>query len=190
MPHFAPLLTGPLQSQVDHVAGLLTPETVVVGHDMGGVVAAMAAVRRPPRLVVLTGTALGPYWTAVRMTALPGVWRYFYAKHAGRKFVAGSVAAGRTAEALAAFPGADPVQMREVARSMLPPAGLGQALASVVAVRLLWGEADRWYPPPVARAVARATQAPLRFVAGGHFAMWEHPAVFTAALQHILETSS
>lgn len=187
IPHVAPTLTGNLLTQVDQVAQSLTSETVVVGHDMGGVVAAMAALVRPPRCVILTGTALGPYWTAVRCTALPVAWRYFYARHAGKKFVAGSVAPHRAAEALAWFSGQDPLQMRAVARSMRPPAGLAHALSATVPVRLIWGERDRWYPQPVARAVARATCAPLQFVPGGHFAMWEHPEAFSAALHGLLD---
>ena len=49
-----PTLAGELPGQVEAVVPLLTPDTVVLGHDMGGVVAAMAAVSgTAPRAVVL-----------------------------------------------------------------------------------------------------------------------------------------
>ena len=165
---------------------MVGPETVIVGHDMGGVVAAIVALAARPLGVVLSGTALGPYWTAVRATAWPGFWRYFYAHHAGTHFVAGAVASSRRAEALAAFPGAEPEEMRAVARSMRPPPSLAQRLGAATAVELIWGRRDRWYPPLIARRLQAATGAPLAWVDGGHFSMWEAPEPFTAALDTAL----
>jgi pimeloyl-ACP methyl ester carboxylesterase len=179
-------LEGGLAAQVERVLPRVRPDTVLVGHDMGGVVAAMVALRARPARVVLCGTALGPYWAAVRATALPFAWRYFYARHGGRRFVAGAVDPSRSADALAAFPGADPVEMRAVARSMRPPESLAVALGAATRVDLLWGRHDRWYPPWVARAVARGTGGQITWVNGGHFAMWEAPAEWAAALHGIL----
>ena len=182
-----PLLTGNLAQQVADVEAMLTPETIVIGHDMGGIVAALAALHSPPRAVVLTGTALGPYWAVVRASAWPGLWRYFYGRHAGRKFVAGAVSPERSREALAAFPGADPLEMRAIARSMRPPADLARRLAGVTKVFLVWGQRDRWYPPIVARGLARATRANIRWVPGGHFCMWEEPVAYQAAILGICD---
>ena len=178
IPMETPALSGTLARQVAQALPLVTPETVILGHDMGGVVAAIVALVARPRGVVLSGTALGPYWTAVRTTAWPGLWRYFYARHAGRRFVAGAVSAQLRGEALAAFPGADPVDMRGVARSMRPPPGLAQQLAARTRVELIWGRDDPWYPPLIARRLSAVTGAPLAWVDGGHFSMWEAPEAF------------
>ena len=183
-----PALGGGLRAQVAAVVPRITAESVVIGHDLGGVVAAMAVVAAGERgvrarRVVLCGTALGPYWAMVRVTAWPGLWRYFYARHGGRRFVAGAVHPSRAAEALAAFPGADPAEMREVARGMRPPANLAARLAATAPVSLLWGRDDRWYPPAVAHAVARGTGGALHWTEGGHFAMWEAPARWAEAFR-------
>ena len=78
----APPLRGTLAEQVVSVRPMVDADTVLIGHDMGGVVAAMVALEVRPRVLVLTGTALGPYWAMVRATARPVVQRYLYARHA------------------------------------------------------------------------------------------------------------
>ncbi|MFN7144253.1 MAG: alpha/beta fold hydrolase [Myxococcota bacterium] len=176
-----------LEGFVREVLPLLDADTVLVGHDLGGVVAAMAAVRTRVRMLVLTGTALGPYWAPVRLTARAPFHRYFYERHAGRKFLAGAVSAARRDEVLAAF---SPVpdlagRMRAIAREMRPPPGLARAVRERVPTRLVWGRADRWYPPPVARAVARGVGGDIAWVDGGHLCMWENPAGFAAALRAV-----
>lgn len=186
LPLDTPRLFGDLQAQVAQVIPMMSRHTVVIGHDMGGVVAAMATVAAvargvTPQGVVLCGTALGPYWDLMQLTTWPGCWRYFYARHAGKKFVAGAVAPALRDEALRTFPGADPLEMRAIARSMVPPSGLAGRLGAVVPVRLLWGDQDRWYPRVVAEAVARGTGGTLSYVRGGHFVMWENPAEWARA---------
>ena len=182
----APALAGTLAAQVEAVVPRVGPDTVLVGHDMGGVVAALVALRTRPRAVILSGTALGPYWTMVRATAWPLLWRYFYARHAGRRFVAGAVTAEHRAATLQAFPGADPMEMRAVAQAMRVPPDLAGALAKVAPVALVWGDADRWYPPWLARRIAARTGAEIHWVRGGHFAMWENPAGYDKALRTAL----
>lgn len=177
-----PTLAGTLAEQVAQVLPLAKADSILIGHDMGGVVAALVALQTPVSAVVLTGTALGPYWSVVRASAWPLLWRTFYAKHAGKYFVAGAVAAEHRAEALRVFPGADPIEMREIARSMVVPAQLGQKLAERTRVHLIWGTRDRWYPPAVAHAVARATRSHIHWVDGGHFVMWENPEAYSRAL--------
>ena len=177
-----------LRSFVDEVAPHVDRDTVLIGHDLGGVIAAMVALERPARGVILTGTALGPYWAAVRATAHPALSRFFYDRHQGRRFVAGGVGEAVrerfVAEAepdLAAVPDLAG-RMRRLATEMRPPPGLGRRLATATSVALVWGEHDRWYPAPIARAVARACRAPLTWVPGGHYAAWEAPEAFDAAL--------
>lgn len=174
-----------LEGFVDEIAPLLDEQTVLVGHDLGGVIAAMAALRVRVRALVLCGTALGPYWAAVRLTARAPLHRYFYELHGGRRFLTGAVSPSRADEVLAAFPPVPdlPARMRAIAREMRPPADIGHALA--VPVHLLWGEADRWYPPVVARAVARATGGSITWVPGGHLAMWEHPEAWARGLSSL-----
>ena len=58
---------------------------VIIGHDMGGVLAAMCA--RPTQTVVLSGTALAVYWWAIRATAWPLAHRWLYQRHGGHRFV-------------------------------------------------------------------------------------------------------
>ncbi len=173
-----------IDSFVDEIAPLLTPETVLVGHDMGGLVAAVAVTRHRVRALVLTGTALGPYWAAVRLTARAPLHRYFYEAYAGRRFLTGAVSPARGADVLAAFPPVPdlPARMRAIAREMRAPPGLAAAVAARVPVTLVWGRSDRWYPPPVVHAVARGLGAPIRWVEGGHLCMWEHPDAYAAAL--------
>ncbi len=174
-----------LDGFVAEILPFLTPETVLVGHDLGGVVAAMAALRVPLRGVVLTGTALGPYWSAVRLTARWPFEPYFYQRYAGRRFLAGSVSPNRSAEVLARFPPVPdlPARMAQLAREMRPPACLAQRLAEKVPVHLVWGRRDRWYPQWVPRAIARATGAKIDWIEAGHLCMWEEPAAFLSAVR-------
>lgn len=173
---------------VAEIRPLLTPDTVLVGHDLGGVVAAMAALDAPLRALVLTGTALGPYWAAVRATARAPLHRYFYERHGGRRFLTGAVSSARAAEVLAAFPPVPELsaRMRAIAREMRPPPRLAARLRGRVPVHLVWGRSDRWYPPPVARAVARGLGAEITWVEEGHLCMWEHPDAYAAALGRAL----
>lgn len=175
-----------LRSFVDEVD--VGPDDILLGQDLGGVVAAMIALARPVRGVILTGTALGPYWAMVRATAAPPLRPFFYERFAGRRFLAGGVGPDArdrfVAEAepdLAVVPDLAG-RMARLAAEMRPPPGLGRRLAIAAPVALVWGERDRWYPPPIARAVARACRAPLTWVEAGHYAAWEAPADFDAAI--------
>jgi pimeloyl-ACP methyl ester carboxylesterase len=177
-----------LDALVARTAARLSPGDVVIGHDLGGLVAARVALATEVAAVVLTGTALGPYWAMVRATARPPVDRYFYDRHGGRKFLAGSVSPVRRDEAIAAFPPVPPDRMRAIARAMRPPPGLAQRLAQRTRVHLVWGRRDRWYPPVVARALARATGATVRWLDAGHLCMWEEPEAFAAAVRAAIAT--
>ena len=156
--------------------------TVLLGHDLGGPVAAAIASLRRVRALVLTGTALGPYWWMVRATAMPLVHRYFYERHGGRKFLRGSVSPGLQDQVVEAFPPVPPARMRAIAMEMRQPAP-----AIDCPVHLVWGREDRWYPPWVAHALSRRFRSPIRWVDGGHLCMWENPGGFAAALSSALE---
>ncbi|MDP2312751.1 MAG: alpha/beta hydrolase [Pseudomonadota bacterium] len=177
-----------LPSFVDEVLPLLDADTVLIGHDLGGVVAAMAALRVPVKRLVLTGTALGPYWAPVRLTARAPLHHYFYDRYGGKRFLAGSVSPERADEALATFPPVPYVsaRMRALARAMRPPPDLAQSVAKAVPVSLIWGRTDRWYPPSVAKAVARGAGGSVVWVPGGHLCMWEEPLAYWAALGSVL----
>ncbi len=170
--------TWDIERYVAELAPLVDRDTVLWGQDFGGVVAATLASRVPVRRLVLTGTALGPYWAAVRLTTLPGLRRYFFHTWAGRRFLAGAVVHSPPEEVLRVF---DPARipdlgrrMEAMARVLRPAPDLARRLRGVE-VRLVWGRRDAWYPPPVARAVARGVAAPITWIDAGHLAMWERP---------------
>lgn len=177
-----------LDSFVAEVLPLLDADTVLIGHDLGGVVAAMAALRVRIKHLVLTGTALGPYWAPVRLTARAPLHRYFYQRYGGRRFLTGGVSPIHADDVLAAFPGVPDVSARmcALARQMRPPPGLARAVATRVPVSLVWGRTDRWYPAAVAQAVARGTGAAITWVPGGHLCMWEEPEAYARALGELL----
>ncbi len=155
---------------------------ILIGHDLGGVVAALLA--QPGQSVVLSGTALGLYWTAIRLTALPQVHRFFYEKHQGRHFIARGSMPEHARSLLEAFGDRGPnwgARMRRIAQGMKPPAGLGRSLRSC-GVRLVWGRRDPWYPQRVALAVQRSTGGHMSWLDCGHFVPWEDPRGFTAVL--------
>ena len=71
---------------LDELRPRVDADTWLVGHDLGGILAAMLAVERPVRGVVLCATSLSPTFAwALRATAWPLAWRYFYRRHGGRR---------------------------------------------------------------------------------------------------------
>ena len=176
-----------LDSFVDEVLPLVNQDSIILGHDFGGVCAAMVALQRTPKAVILTGTALGPWWSMTRLSAQPILNKFFYDKYAGELFVQRG---NRTKKQISLQPKKQldrPERMKKVARQMRPPPKLAQDLAARCPVYLIWGTNDRWYPPPVAKAIARATNATIFWVDAGHYAMWEEPAQFQDLLLEIQE---
>lgn len=162
---------------------------VLMGHDLGGVLAAMLA--KPEQSVVLSGTALRTYWWAIRGTALPGFQRFFYQRYAGQRFLSRGGLSEHRQDLLATFGdnGADwPDRMRQIAAGMKPPKELAKKLRDCK-VHLIWGDQDPWYPLIVAKAVQRATHASLQTLPCGHFAPWEDPVGFSQALTQCLASS-
>ncbi|MBN92595.1 MAG: hypothetical protein CL928_00760 [Deltaproteobacteria bacterium] len=171
-----------LSGCVEQLAPLAAEADILVGHDLGGVLTAMLA--SPGQSVVLSGTALGHYWSAIRLTSLPSVHRFFYERHGGRRFLSRGGLPEHSGSLLEAFgdhgPGW-PGRMRIIARNMRPPPNLAARLRSC-GVRLAWGRSDPWYPPRVAKAVQRTTGGHLHWLECGHFAPWERPREFVAVL--------
>ncbi len=155
---------------------------ILVGHDLGGVLVAMLA--RPGQTVVLSGTALGMYWTMIRWTTLPGLRRFFYERHQGRRFLARGCLPEHADSLLAAFGDHGPGwsdRMALIASRMKTPFGLPIVLRSC-GVRLAWGRRDPWYPRGIARTIRRTTGGRLVWLEAGHFAPWEDPAGFSAVI--------
>ena len=74
-----------LEGFVDEVAPLAEGK-IIIGQDLGGVIAAMLALTVPVKAVVLTGTALGPWWAMTRWSAHPLWASFFYRRFEGRLF--------------------------------------------------------------------------------------------------------
>ena len=171
-----------LENCIEELDPLADTADLLVGHDLGGVLSAMLA--RPGQGVVLSGTALGLYWSAIRLTTLPHVHRWFYERHGGRRFLAGGCLPEHAGSLLRAFGdhGPDwPARMRQIAKGMKPPRDLARRLRSC-GVRLIWGRRDPWYPRRVAGAVQRTTGGQLNWLSCGHFAPWEDPQGFASLL--------
>jgi pimeloyl-ACP methyl ester carboxylesterase len=160
---------------------------VIVGHDLGGVLAAMVAKRGQG--VVLSGTSLlRPYWDLCRATALPPVDRYFYDRHAGGRFLGRGTGEKDREGVLAAFLHHGPLwpaRMKRVARGMQVPRDLSERLRGC-AVAFAWGQDDPWYPLALARWEARQRKAPVLVGAGRHLLPWEAPEVIAAAVRVVV----
>ena len=177
-----------LLSFVDEICPLVNRDSTLVGHDFGGVIAAMVALRTPVRGVILTGTALGPWWIPTRVSAWPILRRYFYYRYAGTRFLSGGVSPSNREAFLGACTELPPPDaMVSLAREMRPPSRLPHRLRTATSVGVVWGRRNRWYPALVARRLARVCGAQVQWVDGGHYAMWEHPKAFLAAIHRAIE---
>ena len=175
-----------LSSCAKEVSATVGNADVWIGHDLGGVLAAMLA--QPGETVILSGTALSLYWSMIRLTAYPGIQRYFYQRHGGRRFIEQGAMPGHREELLARFGehGSDwSDRMRSIARGMTPPRGLAQKLRSC-RVHLFWGRSDPWYPRWVAHSIKHASCGELHWMRSGHFVPWEAASEFSQALERVV----
>ena len=157
----------------------LTPQTHLVGHDLGGLVAAQLAALAPVASLTLSSTALGLGWLPSVLTALPPLNRYFYRRFAGRRWLAMGVGPARREALLAQYPGAPPEIMEPIARR-LPLKGLRPSAPTLC----LWGAEDRSFPTLGGRLLARSLGARWEALPGcRHYAMWEEPGAYAAALE-------
>jgi pimeloyl-ACP methyl ester carboxylesterase len=175
-----------LDSFVDEVRGLYSSETILLGHDLGGVVAAMAACVQAPKAVVLSGTALGDWWLLTRLSASPVVHHFFYRTFKGSLFVrmgGGKGVARRFSSELEHSH--LPERMRRLAKEMRPPKDLIKQISTICPVFLVWGRREIFYPGFVAKRLSRQLHAPLYWIPGGHYCMWTHADAFAGVMRNI-----
>lgn len=174
-----------LDSFVEETLPHYDRNTILIGHDLGGVVAAMSAARQPPKAVVLTGTALGHWWFWTRLSAAPVLNRFFYHTFKGSLFVrvGGGKNAGQRFINQPHFH--DPTKMMMLAKQMKPPANLVDNLQSICPVYIIWGRREVFYPGFLAKSLARKLNAPIYWNDGGHYCMWTHTKAFVQSMQQI-----
>jgi pimeloyl-ACP methyl ester carboxylesterase len=178
----------------------------VVGHSLGGVVAATLAASRPRtvgRLVLVAPAGLAP---------LPPLAVRFLSAAAdpvlaARRRLAPLVDLPLGRRALLSFAAADgaripPAHARMMVQASSEARRTSAALIAVGEIDLravlervrapvgaIWGEADRTIPAAYAAMLAQARPGiPIELIAGGgHVVMAERPSEFTAALQRLLD---
>lgn len=176
-----PLAEPSCRAYVDALSPLVRADTHLVGHDYGGLLAAMIAAERPVASLTLSSTALGLGWLPAVITAWPPLHWYFYRAHAGRRWLAMGVGEARREEWLRCFSGASPALMEGIARRL--PVIAGHRLRPETPTLCLWGDADRSVPVPYARLLAARLGATLTLLPGlRHYGMWEDPERYAAAL--------
>jgi|GEM_PF-1229870 len=177
-----------LESFVDEVLPQYNEHSIVIGHDLGGVVACMAALRKAPRALVLSGTALGSWWFWTRRSADPIVHYFFYHMFKGTLFVrlgGGDDTADRFSKQNGVHH--DPRKMRILAKHMKPPKGLAESVATICPVFLIWGKKEVFYPGFIAKSLSKKMNAPIFWNDGGHYCMWTHTQSFLESMVHIEE---
>ena len=185
----------------------VTGPYAVVGHSLGGVVAAALAATRPrsvDRLVLVAPAGLAP---------LPPIAARLLAAAAdpllaARRRLAPLVELPAGRRALLAFAAADgaqiaPSQARMMVRASAEARRTGAALTTAGATDLhalldrvrapigvIWGDSDRTIPSAYAQVLGRARpDAPVEIIPGaGHVVMAERPTEFAAALLRLLDT--
>ena len=172
-----------LDSFVHEVLPEYGSDTILIGHDLGGVVAAMSAIQKRPRAVVLTGTTLGKWWFWTRLSAAPILNRFFYHTFKGNLFIRAG-GGKHTSQRFANQPHVhDPTKMMTLAKHMVPPKNLISSLQQTCPVYLIWGKKELFYPGFLAKSLSKQLDAPLYWNEGGHYCMWTHMEMFH---QHML----
>ena len=179
-----------LQSFVDETLPHYDHETILIGHDLGGVIAAMSAVHQPPKAILLTGTALGHWWFWTRLSAAPILNRFFYHTFKGSLFV--RLGGGhKTGQRFANQPHFhDPSKMKKLARHMKPPTNLVEQLKLTCPVYIIWGRKEIFYPGFLAQSLSSRLDAPMYWNDGGHYCMWTHAEEFLQSMQQIESLNS
>ena len=178
-----------LDSFVEEILDLYTEESILLGQDLGGLVAAMACLRKKPKALILTGTALNKWWNITRYSALPLLHHLFYGAFQGRLFR--YIGQGREMGKDWGLPLEDGIRakrMRVLARHMRPPIELMQKIKTICPIFLIWGTRDIVYPMVLGSYMAHKLQAPIFWIRGGHYCMWNQPDPFLQCM-HTIEAS-
>ena len=165
---------------------------LVVGHDLGGLLALEMVAAGTARGACLCSAWGGLGWLGARLTAMPLLERFFYRHHGGRLYIRRGSAPDRRGAALRTFGPAldDPAvvpHMRAIARGLsarrlrrLP----GRVRRTGLPVHCLWGADDPFVPAWAARRVARGLGAGLELIEGArHLAPHDRPEAVAAALR-------
>ncbi len=174
-----------LDSFVAEILPAYDHNTILIGQDLGGVLASMATLQQKPKAVVLTGTALGSWWYWTRLSAKSPFHLFFYHTFKGNLFT--QLGGGtNTRKHFSGHPHqSNPEGMRRLATHMRPPKGLAQHLTQQCPVFLIWGQREVFYPLFTAKRLAKQTNAPLFLNRGGHYCMWTHHQEFKGAMKQI-----
>jgi len=151
----------------------------LVGHSMGGLVAAQLAAERPDlvdRLVLVAAPVVPFEW------GLP--------RHAWNILRSVTTVVPRFVPVLARDAArAGPLTIASAARQLLAADVTAQLPRIDVPTLLVWGSGDRLVPPPIGRAAAdRVPHGRYAEIEGaGHVPMWERPDEFNALLRSFLD---
>ncbi len=196
-----------LRAQAEHLHRWLDAldleRVVLVGHDLGGGVAQIAAVRRPERFagLVLTNAVSDGSWPIPAVRAMRAVPRLL-ARTPDRVFevVLGTLMArghddpevARTSLAIhhaayARADGAAAMARQVVDLDVRDTLEVAPAVASLrVPARVVWGVEDRFQPPIFGQRLAlELGTRPIAIRGGRHFTPEDHPATIAAAIQAV-----
>ncbi len=188
------------------VVGVEAP--VLVGHDLGGGVAQIAAVRAPERFsgIVLTNAVCYDSWPIPSVKAMQrtaGMLRYLPETALYPSFVQlihrGHDDRARALESIGVHwqqyvaHGAARSLMRQVsALRVKDTIAVADQLPSLgLPARVVWGEADQFQKVQYGRRLAADLGTTLQPIAGGrHFTPEDHPEIVAAAVNELLTPSS
>ncbi len=178
----APHVAG-VDAQVAALAALGLDRPHLVGHDWGGVLAALYAEQHPVSSLTLTSTWLGWGWIGAKLTAMPGLELFFYRAFGGRLWLERGISAEKRAAFVASMPLPKdmPARMRRTAHEI--PMRRLAALKLDVPVMCLWGRDDQFVLPAQARELTRRLDGRFHSLPGRHYVMVDDPAGYAAALK-------
>lgn len=146
-------------------------DTIVVGVDYGGVLAAALAAEGNAGKLVLMSTALGAAWLPSRWAARRPLASPLYRWSAGQAFLRAADPTGQLATAFPPDHGL-PDRMITVARGLRVRDQRAMATRIRVPTLCLWGDDDRFLPPWAGRALARRLGADWVTLPGRHAIAW------------------
>lgn len=198
-----------IAAQADHLVAWMRhiglTEAVLVGHDLGGGVAQIAAVRHPAlvRGLLLTNAIAYDSWPipSVKAVAATGGAVKHMPDAAFKQFLSAFYARGHETgeaadEALAthwphyeAHGGAAAFVRQVQALDVQDTKAIADRLSGLgVPARIVWGAADQFQKVEYGERLAGDLNAPLRRIEGGkHFTPEDHPAILAEEINLLLE---